>query len=203
MVTYLTANLGYSRHAAYLANGAGLIMFCLVGPFAAALSDRIGRRPVMLGSLALFAVLVVPTFLMLGQGGAVGTAGMVLFAASFTGVAFLNPVLAAELYPANVRYTSNALGYNVGYALFGGTAPYVSALLVEETGNKLSPAYYVLGVTVLALMLVFLTMRETFRADTVTGLDTRNLPGKGGHRPLGDPEALSGEKPTAHSNVRR
>jgi MHS family proline/betaine transporter-like MFS transporter len=186
MVTYLTANLGYRREAAYLVNGAGLIMFCLVGPFAAALSDRIGRRPVMLGSLALFALLAIPNFLMLGQGGVLGTVGMVLFAASFTGVAFLNPVLAAELYPAHVRYTSNALGYNVGYALFGGTAPYMSALLVEATGNKLSPAYYVVGVTVLALVVLFFTMRETFRADSVTALDTRvtaldteNVPGKG------------------------
>ena len=169
MATYLTVNLGYSKTSAYIANGVGLVALCVAGPFVAHLSDRVGRRPVMLVSLAVFAIAAVPSFMMLTAGGGLGIIGMIVFAVSFAGVAFMNPILAAELFPARVRYSSNGLGYNIGYAVFGGTAPYISTVLIAQSRSSLAPGFYAMAVAIGAFVVVWAGLRETYRIDSVSG----------------------------------
>lgn len=63
--------------------------------------------------------------------------------------AFLN-----TLFPVQYRYTGIAFGYAVGVALFGGTAPFIYSLLIQATGDILSPAYYIMGMTMFALLAI-------------------------------------------------
>ena len=60
-------------------------------------------------------------------------------------------VLLSEQFPTRVRYTASALCYNVSYTIFGGTAPLVGTWLIERTGNNLSPAIYLIVITLLAM----------------------------------------------------
>ena len=66
----------------------------------------------------------------------------------------------AELFPTRVRYTGIALGFNVGAALAGGTAPYVCTWLVETSGSPLSPAWFLIGTAVVTLVTA-IRMAET------------------------------------------
>ncbi|MFD5329994.1 MFS transporter, partial [Streptomyces sp. NPDC127092] len=68
--------------------------------------------------------------------------------------------LLTELFTRSVRYTGVSLGFNIGTIAAGGTAPYVAAQLVESTGNSMSPAYWVMGVSAIGVATV-LTIRET------------------------------------------
>ena len=61
-------------------------------------------------------------------------------------------VLLCEVFPTRVRYTASAITYNVSFAVFGGTAPFVATYLVASTGNKLAPAIYLTVVAVGALI---------------------------------------------------
>jgi MHS family proline/betaine transporter-like MFS transporter len=57
-----------------------------------------------------------------------------------------------EVFPTRTRLTGAALGYNAGYAIFGGTAPLVASLLVESTESQYAPGWYLAGVAVLVLV---------------------------------------------------
>jgi MHS family proline/betaine transporter-like MFS transporter len=66
----------------------------------------------------------------------------------------------AEMFPTRVRYTGIALGFNLGAALAGGTAPYICTWLVSNTGSSLAPAWFLIGTAVITL-LTALKMPET------------------------------------------
>ncbi|MBO3682919.1 hypothetical protein [Streptomyces sp. NEAU-YJ-81] len=65
------------------------------------------------------------------------------------------------MFPASLRYTASSIGYNLAYMVFGGTAPYLATLLISQTGSRLAPAYYIVGVAAIALVIVALALRET------------------------------------------
>jgi MHS family proline/betaine transporter-like MFS transporter len=60
------------------------------------------------------------------------------------------PATMVEMFETRVRYTGVALGYNIVFALFGGTAPLVCTWLIEATGDPLAPAYYIVGLGVVS-----------------------------------------------------
>jgi MHS family proline/betaine transporter-like MFS transporter len=74
----------------------------------------------------------------------------------------LTAVLLSEMFPTAVRYTASAITYNVAYALFGGTVPFVATLLIAKTGNSLAPAAYIVLVAVIALVAA-LSLPDTSR----------------------------------------
>ena len=129
-------------------------------PLFGALSDRIGRRAVFIGASLAAIVLPVPGFMLLDSGtaGAVGAHVLLgLIDSALMGVALS---AYAEMFPTRVRYTGIALGFNIGAALAGGTAPYICTWLVANTGSHLAPAFFLIGTAVITL-LTALTMRET------------------------------------------
>jgi len=161
--SYFTKTLGFTKTDAFVSiTVASLVALILIPPLGA-LSDRIGRKPLLIvGSLA-FAVFAYPLFLMLNAG------SLAVAIAAHAGLAAIESVFVcaslaagAELFATRVRSSGYSIGYNVSVALFGGTAPYVATWLVARTGNDLAPAYYVI-VAALVTLITVLTMRETAR----------------------------------------
>jgi MHS family proline/betaine transporter-like MFS transporter len=162
--TYLIQTQGFDKEAVYWASAIGIALACTTYPLAGMLTDRFGRRPVLLSAYALYLVIAWPAFALLGATSSIVVVTLVYVV--YMAVNGLAQVPAfpqfTELFPRRVRYTGVALGFNIGTILAGGTAPYVAAQLVQSTGDPMSPAFWVLGVAVVGVATV-LTLRETGR----------------------------------------
>jgi MFS transporter, MHS family, proline/betaine transporter len=128
------------------------------------LSDRIGRRPILLGATVLGLIGAWPLFWLMHQADPalvlLGQLGFVLAVGAFVGT---QPTIMVEAVPANVRCTTIALGYNVTLGVVGGLSPLVATWLVERTANDYSPAFMIMAAAAVSF-LALLTFRETFRA---------------------------------------
>jgi len=133
----------------------------------ARLSDRVGRKPLLLWGTAALVVVAIPAFMLISTGTILGAvAGQVLAIIPGTAISVSVVVTQAELFPTRVRYSGAALGYNTSYALFGGTAPFVAAALIAAFGTKLMPGYYLVAFGLLGL-LVISRLPETYRRDMI------------------------------------
>ena len=111
--------------------------------FAGRLSDRIGRRPVLLVVSGLLMVLAIPLMALMARGHIAGLlVGQVLLAVLVSAISGVLPATMAELAPWRVRCTVLSIAYNLGMALLGGTTPLVAAWLVSRSGVALAPAVY-------------------------------------------------------------
>jgi MHS family proline/betaine transporter-like MFS transporter len=163
MPSYLQKDLGYSQQLSYGVTVVGLLAITILVPVFGLLSDRIGRKPVMLVGCAGFVVLTYPTLVLMSQGTFWAAAGAMIllgiFMAAFDGAM---SAAMAELFPTNIRYGSMAIAYNVSVALFGGITPYFATWLIASTGDRFAPAFYVMAAA-LVTGLVVLRSRETYR----------------------------------------
>src|SRR5699024_2367742 len=124
--THLSVSAGFSSLTGSVSAVIMMIVLCALIPATGWLSDRIGRRPVLLAACVSSLVLGVPMFLLME----VGSATVAILCHIVLGISlsfFLGPVLAAanELFTTDVRYGGFSLGYNLSVSLFGGTAPFV------------------------------------------------------------------------------
>ncbi|HWD58529.1 MAG TPA: MFS transporter [Stellaceae bacterium] len=140
---------------------AGLAFMIVQLPFWGALSDRVGRRPLMIFSCAAFVVLGYP-FFRLASSGSVGLAliGEFLMMVCYAPYAATCASFLTEIIPTRVRYTSMSFGYNVAVAVFGGFAPFIATWLVRETGSSYSPAIYLIAAAIITGIAV-IRCRET------------------------------------------
>ncbi|GAA3567034.1 MFS transporter [Amycolatopsis ultiminotia] len=110
------------------------------------LSDRYGRKPILLFACALTVLLPLPALLIIGLRGfgpvLLGQLVLWIPVAAFGGAI---PALFAELFPTQVRVSGFGIAYGFGSAIFAGTAPFVATLLIESTGNDLAPAWYMVA----------------------------------------------------------
>ncbi|MEU0746047.1 MFS transporter, partial [Streptomyces albogriseolus] len=136
MPSYLTGELGYdATHGLVVVLGVMVLMMA-VQPFVGALTDRVGRRPVMAAGCAGFLALSVPALLLIRDGGllavAAGMGALGLLLVCFTAAM---PSALPALFPTRVRYGSLSIGFNVSVSLFGGTTPLVVTALIGATGD--------------------------------------------------------------------
>ena len=153
--THLAVTAGLKPVAVLTAMAILFAMIALLAPLAGRLCDVVGRRPMILGSVALGAVCMVPAYLLLSAtSGGVRFLGLALMAVATAGVLASGAVGIPELWPPQSRYTGVGLTNQLALAVFGGTAPLVGDTLVHETGWAASPGLYavVLGVIVLVLL---------------------------------------------------
>ncbi|HEX5144259.1 MAG TPA: MFS transporter [Mycobacterium sp.] len=153
--TYFIKTLKFSKTDAFLSIAvACLVAIVLILPLAS-LSDRIGRRPLLIAGSVGFAVFGYPLFLLLNSGSLIAAVGAHIGLAVIE-CCYISAAVAAgvELFATRVRYSGFAVGYNVCVALFGGTTPYVVTWLTGHTGNPLSPASYVVAAAVVSLLTV-------------------------------------------------
>lgn len=159
--TYLIKTLHHSKTASFVSiTLASLVALVLILPFAA-LSDRIGRRPMLIAGSLAFVVFSYPLFLLLNSGSLTAAISAHCALAAIESVYVSTAVTAGvELFGTRVRYSGFSIGYNIAVAGFGGTTPYVVTWLTSSTGNPLAPAFYVIGAAVVSLGTVLL-LRET------------------------------------------
>ncbi|MFG2222801.1 MFS transporter [Streptomyces sp. NPDC048644] len=159
--TYAQVNVGFDKGEALTVGTISLVFFALLQPLGGMLSDRIGRKPLLLGFALGFAVLAVPllhlisdTFVSLLL---VQCAGMVLL----TGYTAVAAAVNAEIFPARVRAAGIGFPYSLTVALFGGTAPYVGTWFKSAGHADLFPWY--VAVLCLVSFCVYLALPETAR----------------------------------------
>jgi MHS family proline/betaine transporter-like MFS transporter len=163
IVSWLQTADGIAPSRALEINSLSMVIILPVTIAAGWLSDRIGRKPLMLatsaggliGALPLFWLLNHPSALLaqLGQLGFVFLVG-IYYAAL--------PATLVEAAPANVRCTAVALGYNLCYGLFGGLSPLAATWLVQRTGDEIAPAFLIMAAAAVTLATVFF-LRESYR----------------------------------------
>jgi MHS family proline/betaine transporter-like MFS transporter len=137
-----------------------MVTFLIVLPIAAALSDRIGRKRVMIAGFVACLLLAYPlVHLMHGGDVLLLATGQLTFAALLACSMAPIPATMCETFPHGVRVSAVSVGYGLAYALFGGTAPLVAAWLIRRTGYDLAFVGYVVAVVALSLA-VAVTMRE-------------------------------------------
>ena len=133
----------------------------LVTPLTGALTDRIGRKPVLVGLCLCSAALPITMFsLMASSATGEALAGAVTLAMLAGAISAVGAVATAEQFPGEGRITGLALGATMATALFGGLTPYAAQLFVERTGYATAPGIMI-ALVAICVAPVLLTMRET------------------------------------------
>ncbi|MGE2735787.1 MFS transporter [Mycolicibacterium vaccae] len=159
--TYFIKTLEFSKTASFVSiTLACAVALVLILPMAV-LSDRIGRRPLLIAGAAAFVVLAYPLFLLLNSGSLVAAIAAHCVLAAIESIYISAAVSAGvELFATRVRFSGFSVGYNLCVAIFGGTTPYVVTWLTATTGNPVAPAFYLITAAVISLATV-LTLRES------------------------------------------
>jgi MHS family alpha-ketoglutarate permease-like MFS transporter len=163
MQKFLVNTSGLSRETASQINAVTLFLFMLLQPVAGAVSDRIGRKPLMIGFGVLGVICTYPIFSTLARTTDPMVAGLLVMAGLLivTGYTSINAVVKAELFPAHIRALGVALPYALANTLFGGTAEFV-ALWFKQAGME--EAFYIYVSIMIAISLaVYVRMRDTAR----------------------------------------
>jgi MFS family permease len=155
--SYLQSSLHATFQQALVATVLANVGFALTIIPAGALSDRIGRRPVMMVGTGLIVVLAWPLLnLLQDPNGSVAAKSVgVLIAGAVVGlIAGPGPAMLSEMFPTTVRYTGLGLAYSLSNAVFSGSAGLIITALISSTGDVDIPAYYVMitcAISVVAL----------------------------------------------------
>lgn len=161
MQKFLVNTSGLSREAASQINAATLFVFMLLQPVAGALSDRIGRKPLMIGFGVMGVICTYPIFATLAVTKDPLVAGLLVMAGLVivTGYTSINAVVKAELFPVHIRALGVALPYALANTMFGGTAELV-ALWFKQAGME--QAFYIYVSVMIAISLVvYVRMKDT------------------------------------------
>ena len=133
----------------------------LVTPLIGALTDRIGRKPVLIALCLGSAALPISLFsLMASSSGVQALVAAVVLAMLAGAVSAVGAVATAEQFPGEGRITGLALGATMATAIFGGLTPYVAQLLVETTGRQSAPGIMIAAVAI-AVLPIMLMLKET------------------------------------------
>lgn len=126
------------------------------------ISDKFGRKKVLIGACVAFIVLTVPAFLILNtsQFWPVLLVELAMCATLTANDGTLSSYL-TETFPTSVRFTGFAFSFNLANAIFGGTASFIATVLIALTGSSIAPAWYMVGVAAIALVAMILSHENT------------------------------------------
>ena len=169
MSKFLVLSVGLSKDAAALVNAATLFIYMLLQPVIGALSDRIGRRPILIAFGIFGALLTVPVLTVL-QGTKdpyAAFALILLMLVVVSGYTSINAVVKAELFPVEIRALGVGLPYALAVAVFGGSAETV-ALWFKQSGME-SGFYWYVTVCIGVSLLVYVFLPDTKRTSLIEG----------------------------------
>jgi MHS family proline/betaine transporter-like MFS transporter len=176
MPTYLENEIGLSSTNSLILIIIGQLAMMALLPFSGAWSDRVGRKRLWWISIVGLFVMAIPMFMLMTQGflGAVIAFAVLglLYVPQLSTISAMFPAM----FPTHVRYAGFAIAYNISTSLFGGTALAVNQSLINATGDKLFPAYYMMAACVVgAIALVFVpeTRACSIRGRGIPGVDTK------------------------------
>lgn len=163
-LSYGTQTLGYSRNQMLAMVLAACALCMALLPLFGLLSDKIGRKPVIVGGIVAEALLAFPLFWLLDTGAfPLALLGYLLMMSAFA--ANYGPIATflAELFGANVRYSGLSVSYMLSGLLGSAATPIVTTALLSATGRGSSVAWYMIGsaaVSALALLMLAETLRR-------------------------------------------
>ncbi|MEM7223349.1 MAG: MFS transporter [Pseudomonadota bacterium] len=161
--SYLTQKMHISTARALDINTGALVVYVVLTPLAAALSDRIGRKPLLYFAALSTLVLSWPLWALMHHHSLLFIlAGQIGFAVIFAIGFAVTSATMVEMLPAEVRCSGVAIGYNICLGLFGGTTPLVSTYLVARTADDFAPVYILMAAAAISFA-VTLRLPETAR----------------------------------------
>jgi MHS family proline/betaine transporter-like MFS transporter len=160
----------YTGFAATLVGGVVLAVFSVV---AGHWSDKTPRSRIMLAMAWLFAIAAYPVFWLMVAYPSLASA---IFAVAVLnlikgGYSGVLPSLLAELFPVESRAVGIAFSYSISVTIFGGFAPFVATWLIAETGDPLSPSFYLMASALLSVISLMAIQRRALRARENVGSD--------------------------------
>lgn len=162
--TYLETAVGMPAESAQMATTISLVVYVAFVFLSGKISDRFGRKRMLITACVLFIVLTVPAFMLLN------TADFFIVLAVELVMCFVLTIndgtlssYLTETFPTDVRYTGFALSFNLANAIFGGTAAMISTALIAGTGSNLAPAWYMVAVSVVALVAMVLSHENSHK----------------------------------------
>lgn len=163
LITYMKDFLHIPESLAFKINTFNTFVFALFVPLGGWMSDKYGRRLVMMPASLVF-LAAVPLINGMGAGPLAAFISQMIFASSLGLLFGPIPALLSELFPTQVRYSALAIAHSLSMSIFGGTAPFLVTYGLKQTGNLTSPAYFlVFGGLVSVLGLSFL--KERFKEE--------------------------------------
>jgi len=162
MPTYTQKYVKLSAAAALWANTIGLVVLMVCIPIMGALSDKWGRKPLLLTCCLAYIVLPYPIFNFLVSGATFTQLVMVqiLFAILISMFSGAGPAAIAEMFPTRARSTWMTTGYALAVAIFGGFAPFISVYLIDKFASPLAHTFYLMAAAVVSTIVIAM-MRET------------------------------------------
>jgi MHS family proline/betaine transporter-like MFS transporter len=165
LATYVPRFGGLPESDAFAISTLSLASALVVIPAAATLSDRIGRKPILLTAAGCAILFGWPLFELLSSGHFLTTLGAQIGLAAIIALyEGATPATAAESFPRAIRCTGVALAFNITMTIFGGTSPAVATFLIEHFDSRMAPAVYVIIAAAISGAVV-LSMGETVRRD--------------------------------------
>ena len=162
VVSYATTTLAYHKSQALEAVTLGALVATVMIPLMGLLSDKVGRQRMYAVSVFVLGLFIVPWFMLLNTGTTWGIvlATVIAFGVLWAPVTAVLGTLCSEIFSANVRYTGITLGYQLGAALAGGTAPLIATgLLAKYDGNWVPVAWYLAVTVIISLIAIFCASR--------------------------------------------
>ncbi len=161
IANHLSVFVKFPKSTALTINTISMVVLAVLIPFFGWLSDKIGRKPIILFSTGFTILVSYPLFKFVSSGSVENAlTGQIIFAVVVAGFMSILPTTLVEIFPTQIRNSGYSIGYNLPFAIFGGTAPLISTYLIKITGDINSPAFYLIFAASIAFI-AGMTLKET------------------------------------------
>lgn len=156
MPTYLTSVSHVKLTTALMINSANLLLFSLCIPLVGHVSDKIGRKPIIITTAILFMVLSYPLYTMMNTSSLIlKMTALICFGLLAAGIVGVMPATLAEMFPTHVRYSGVGVSYNIGFAMFASSTPLIATELLARFHIAQAPSYNLIISALVTLMVAF------------------------------------------------
>jgi MHS family proline/betaine transporter-like MFS transporter len=145
IANHLSVFIKMPKSTALTINTISMIVLAFLIPFFGWISDKIGRKPIILFSTGFTILASYPLFSFISTGTVENALiGQIIFAVVVAGFMAILPTTLVEIFPTQIRNSGYSIGYNLPFAIFGGTAPLIATYLTKTTNNLASPSFYLM-----------------------------------------------------------